>query len=353
MHKHNWIRKMVTLVALLGPAACAPLPEFPFAAHADLAAPRIVSLAFLSATALEIGFDEHCDLVEGSLLSGQTLRDRGIEVTFRPSETVTEDMSALVLDFSSPPPPTEEHSVEAQVHDGSGNHLRFVTRFYGLNELLPAMLINEFTTQGSATHPDFVEILVLTDGNLAGACIYEGIPEDWDDRYVFPDVSVSAGDYVVVHFKPEGLNEEVNETGQTDVSGGRDASDDAWDFWVRDGDGLSGNNGVLTLCENPVGGVIDGVLYSNRTTASDDRYRGFGSTAVMQHAEYLEAEDAWRSDGQIRPEDGVNPDDSTATRSISRGSSGSDTNSRSDWHITPTRGLTPGGTNSDEVYEPG
>ena len=215
------------------------------------------------------------------------------------------------------------------------------------------MIINEFTTQGSGSHPDLVEIRVLSDGNLAGACLYEGVPGNWDQRYVFPDVTVSADDYIVVHFKPQGIPEEVDELVRPDVSGGYDAHPAAWDFWVTGGTGLSGNNGVITLCENPVGGIIDGVLYSNRTSSSDERYRGFGSTAVMERADALVAAGAWiAAQTQVRPEDAVNPEDSTATRSIARMSSGRDTNTKADWHITPTRGLTPGLPNVDAVYAP-
>ncbi len=336
------VRGAVVVVVLI--ASCAPLPEFPFAAHADLAPPRIVSLLFADPERLAVTFDEPCTVVEGSVIPGETLAD---EI----HASVTDQ--TLTFLFGAPPDPAREHMVEAQVSDGAGNHLRFVARFYGVNEHLPELLINEFTTQGSGKHPDLVELRVLTAGNLAGACLYEGIAGDWSQRFVFPDVEVAAGDYIVVHFKPEGIPEEIDETTSTGLSGGYDAHPEAWDFWVPDGNGLSGNNGVLTLCENPVGGIIDAVLYSNRTSASDERYRGFGSTAVMERADALVAAGAWIApEGAVRPEDAINPEDSTATRSISRMRTGSDTNSRLDWHITPTRGLTAGYENEDGVYEP-
>lgn len=336
------VRNTVWLVVLV--TSCAPLPEFPFAAHADLAPPRIVELHFPDPSRLTVTFDEPCSVVEGSIIPGESL---ATAVTASVSE------ASLTFLFGKPPDPAREHMVEAQVADQAGNHLRFVARFYGVNALLPALLINEFTTQGSGKHPDLVEIRVLTEGNLAGACLYEGVPGDWEQRFVFPDLHVAAGDYIVVHFKPEGIPEEVDETRTTDESGGYDAHPEAWDFWVPDGSGLSGNNGVITLCENPVGGIIDAVLYSNRTSSSDERYRGFGSTAVMERADALVAAGAWVAEaGTVRPEDAVNPEDSTATRSMSRSRSGADSNSRHDWHITPTRGLTAGYENEDAVYEP-
>jgi hypothetical protein len=72
---------------------------------------------------------------------------------------------------------------------------------------------------------------------------------------------------------------------------------------------------------------------------------------MMLKAEELHSEGGWQIEGEsIAPEDGVNPDDSTSTRSICRNSSSLDTNRREDWHITPARGATFGGRNGDDVY---
>ncbi|MFW5825975.1 MAG: hypothetical protein ACOCVO_00310 [bacterium] len=325
--------------------SCAPLPPIPFVSDADLAAPLVVDLRLASPVELEVAFDEPVSVVSGPHGSASVG-----EVSVRGGG---EPAPAVTFRFAEAPSPEHEHHVEAQVADEAGNHLRFVARFYGLNPMLPAMLINELTTQGSGNHPDLVEIRVLTDGNLAGACLYEGVPGNWEQRFVFPSVDVTAGDYLVVHFKPEGLPEEVNETAVRDASGGLDATPDAWDFWVDGGTGLSGNNGTISLCENPLGGYVDAVLYSNRTSDSDENYRGFGRRVVMERADALAAADAWTFAGDaIAPEDAVDPEPSTATRSMARGSDAADTNSRHDWHITPTRGLTPGTENTDEVYAP-
>jgi hypothetical protein len=325
-------------------------------------------MGFEDATELRIAFNEPCELVAGSVIEGESLAGVQVDVRYVGTKSTDSDAAStsesaddaaegartheLSFVFSSAPDPGTEHALEAQVADKAGNHLRFVATFYGLNKAVPAMLINEFTTQGSGSHPDIVEIRILTNGNLAGSCIYEGVPGNWEQFFTFPDLNVEAGDFVVVHFKPQGIPEEINEVLRKDSSGGHDTSDGAWDFWVREGTGLSGNNGAITLCENPIGGIIDAVLYSNRTSTSDDRYRGFGSRAVAERADFLVTRDAWEADGQVRPEDAVNPDDSTATRSMARSTSGLDTNCRDDWHITPTRGLTPGAENTDEVYRP-
>lgn len=323
--------------------SCAPLPPIPFVTDADVSPPVITSLGFAGPLALEVGFDESARMV------GEPLVSTGIVL----EDVLQQADAVLAFRFETPPSATEEHSIEAQVADDAGNHLRFLAHFHGLNALMPGMIINEFTTQGSGRNPDLVEIRVLTDGNLAGATLYEGTPSSWEQRYVFPDLDVVAGDYIVVHFRPQGIAEEINELTDRGASGGNNATPDAWDFWVDGGTGLSGNNGVLSLCENPLGGYMDAVLYSNRTSESDEHYRGFGSRDVMERADELAAAGAWVAAGDlIAPEDAINPDPSTGTRSMARASGAADTNTAADWHITPTRGLTPGTINTDEVYDP-
>jgi hypothetical protein len=337
------MRTIVVLIATVLLGSCAPLPPVAFLAGADVAPPVVTRLQFRSPTELEVGFDEPVRLVADPLYPPTV---SALHVDEREEAT-------LVFRFDPAPSPTEEHYVEAQVADAAGNHLRFVARFHGLNALVPAMIINELVTSSSTNHGEFVEIRILSDGNLAGATLYEGIPNGWDQRFTFPSVDVVAGDYVVVHFRPQGIPEEINETTDRSASGGRNASPEAWDFWVPGGTGLSTNNGVLTLVENPLGGYIDAVIYTNRTSDSDTRYRGFGSTKMLSRAEAVAQARQWvAAEGLIVPEDAIHSGGSTATRSMSRRSDGRDTNSAADWHITPTRGATPGSVNTDDVHAP-
>ena len=73
----------------------------------------------------------------------------------------------------------------------------------------------------------------------------------------------------------------------------------------------------------------------------------------MKRMDYIAACGGWLFSGDlIAPEDCVDPDPSTATRSVCRNSVSDDTDSRTDWHTVPTSMSSFGSVNTDEVYVP-
>ena len=120
---------------------------------------------------------------------------------------------------------------------------------------------------------------------------------------------------------------------------------------MQGGSGLSGNNGAVTLYTNPYGDLMDAVLYTNRTSESDESYRGFGSAKFMLQADEIAEAGGWKAEGdEPAPEDCVPSSDSTATRSICRSSKSADTDTKVDWHTVPTSKFSFGKENSNEIY---
>jgi hypothetical protein len=336
------IKKLSLLSLVIFAVSCGPIREIQAELTADLQPPRLLSVQAVDEQTLQMTFDETAELVAGELYISPEI---DIQTLPPPSKTIR-------LSFGEAMIPGLKYCIDAVLKDENGNTVSFLLHFYGFNGNLPALLINEFITQGSSTHPDLVELYVIEEGNLAGICLYRGTAGSWDSRIIFPDHWVESGDYVLVHFKPEEIPEETNETELKDESGGLDACNEAWDYWVEGGEGLSGNNDVLGLYSCPEGNVIDAVVYSNRTSESDEKYRGFGSRRMMERVDEITAAGAWNFAGvYAAPEDAVDPEDSTSTRSICRSSNWVDSDGKSDWHIVPTRGSTFGFINSDEVYE--
>jgi hypothetical protein len=323
-------------------AACGPLTAVRERLEPDVTPPVLLRLRTLSESQLELAFDEpvRCQVEDVEILPPC------------PVTTVTAEDCLLLLEIPGQVPGLAYH-LEATVEDPQGNALQFLALFYGFNARVPRLLINELTVRGSDTHPDVVELKALSGGNMGGVVIYEGTPSSYGDRLVFPAFEVASGEFLLLHFRPQGIAGEVDELENPASSGGLDSSEQAWDFWVPAGDGLPGNNGVVSLYERPGGEILDGFLYSNRTSESDALYLGFGTREAMERALELAADGGWSVAGEtVRPEDAVNPEGSTATRSLCRDRAGTDTDSAADWHIVPTSGFSFGEQNSEEVYQP-
>jgi hypothetical protein len=322
--------------------SCGPVSDLGMGKEIDICPPQFLCIKSVSVTEIEVVFNENACL-EAETLTISPHLDIG--------DILSEDCSVIINTETMTA--GEKYTLTATASDEQSNSLSFAAIFFGFNPYKPHILINEFTTQGSKTHPDIVELKVLSDGNMAGLTFYQGVHTNWTDRFVFPACEVQKGDFILLHFKPEKIPEEKDETANKTESGGLDASAYAFDFWVKEGKGLSGNNGVLTLSDQPHGEIIDGVFYSNRTSDSDELYQGFGSTRNKERAYSLYNAGAWTgSSPYLCPEDGINPDASSATRSLCRDSTAEDTDSRHDWHIVPTRKASFGEENCDEVYSP-
>jgi hypothetical protein len=247
-------------------------------------------------------------------------------------QSVTTYEEELKITFTRPLVPGFRIVVEGRVSDQFGNTLTFSCGVWGFNARVPEVLINEFTTKGSSTNPDRVELLVLSDGNLAGLTLYDGLSESFDSECILPAYEVTKGDRLIIEY-----SECLRKEHPIEFYGGPV--------------GLGANNGVITLYDSPDGSIVDAVLYSNRSSASDTTYGGFGTSKVQQRALLLEESGQWDAK-PIVPEAGIDSTYSTATRSFCRTENAPDTDSRNDWHIVPTSKASFGYPNSPDIHEP-
>ena len=319
--------------------SCGPVAD-PRSAQVDLCPPQVQRVRTVGPREISIEFDE-----DAALRAGKT------RITPALAISGTTGSGATVVIRGESQSPGRLYTLEAEAQDARGNSASFIAQFYGWNSRVPQVLINELTPRGSGNHPDLVELKVMTAGDMGGAALYLGTPGSFDARLVFPAFAVAAGSFILVHLKPTGSAEEVDETRDMSLSRGFDASDTAFDFWLPEEVGISGTNGVLSLYDRPGGRCLDAVLYSNRTSQSDESYRGFGSAEMETRAEEIVSAGGWKAAGpRVTPEDAVSPEGSTGTRSLCRSSVSVDTDQAEDWHIVPTRKATFGADNCDEVY---
>lgn len=310
----------------------------------DLQPPKLEGVHVHTANNIELCLDEKVSVIDQSLQLSAPLT----------LEKYDESECGVILTIREKMTPGSRYTISMTVVDENGNSLDIITNVYGYNDRVPEIVINEFTTRGSKSHPDIVELYLQSGGNIGGVTLYEGSATNWQSREVFPSLELEAGSYILVHLKPQGTTEagEQDETASASASGGFDAHETAWDFWVEGGDGLSGNNGALTLTTAPNGEIMDAILYTNRNSKSDSKYRGFGTAQNLGWAEELHDANQWNAaEASLRPEDVVFVGYSTATRSVCRGSGSLDSNSKGDWHTVPTSGYSFGKQNSDDVHE--
>ncbi|THB66751.1 MAG: hypothetical protein D6B26_02345 [Spirochaetaceae bacterium] len=248
----------------------------------------------------------------------------------------------------------ERYAAMTVLSNDRGHSAQSLNWIYGFNPNPAGLFLNEIIVAGSGNNPDCLEILVTESGNAGGAAWFLGTAAVHEAAYFFPAIEVNAGDYILLHVQAEGLPEEVDELdGDLAASGGKLSHTAARDLWLSEPVGLPGTNAVLSLYEQADGPISDCIIYSNRTNDSDTTYRGFGTSRMLAWIEAVESENVWETAGSLlRPEDCVNPDGSTGTRSINRAWPYQDTDSKNDWHIVPTLGASFGEDNSNEVYAP-
>jgi hypothetical protein len=268
-------------------------------------------------------------------------------------EEVKDGSSTVLVTLLENGLPGRRYTFEAMVKDARGNTTSFLYHFYGFNPRVPALLINEFITTSSTTVFTRMEIAVRSDGNMGGVTFFEGTKSYADKTFVFPSFEVKKDDYIVLHFKPDGLPGEIDETEDKTAATGKGASPTAFDFWAQGTGNLSKENDVLTLYSNPEGRLLDGVLYTIKEYEEGMKYNGFGTSLMLNKAKELVADGGWKIAGdELYPRDGVNPKGATSTRSLCRSGDFGDTDCAEDWHIVPTGKASFGKPNSDERYTP-
>ncbi len=343
------IHGVIIATAVVLMAACIPELDPGPQEPGDLSPPALLSWQLTDADSVAIRFDEAV-----TVTAEDYLLHNGGEPEAASACEYGDSPDCIVVTLASIVAPGKPCMLDGRAQDEAGNSITFSVPLWGYNESPARLIINEILCQGSSTRPDWVEFRVLAGGNLAGLCCAVGSLNDYEHRYVFPNRLVESGDYVVLHLKPLGNPLEKDELDAKDQSGGMDANTLAWDFWYRgDGGGLPGSNGAVSLALSPMGAYEDALLYSDRTSASDEKYRGFGTAAMLARADAINAAAMWLAAGAlVAPEDCFRPTGTTSTRTLCRLSSGLDSDAASDWHIVPTKGATPGAVNSDEVYVP-
>ncbi len=334
---------LMVLAACKHPSTAEPQSQL---GYGDFLAPQLTKHQVCSDGRVLMTFDEPVQLLKDSLIL-----DGGLSVANdqQLSDAYLSDFEILM---AAPSTPGQQYNMGLTVRDQSGNMLRIVLPFFGPNTNPAQLIINEVLTKVSSKNSDAVEFLVKRAGNLAGLCFFLGSPEDYEHRFIFPNMLVKKDELIVLHLKPEGLTQEVNETSSKSASGGKNAQPDAWDFWLKEGAGLPDSHAIISLAETPLGPLMDCLYYGDKESQEGKDYLSFGSSRMLSRAQFLEQEAVWAlADASIRVEDAASSVGLTGTRSLNR-KTGISPNGKQAWYVCESSGASIGLPNSLAVYVP-
>lgn len=305
----------------------------------DITPPILKSLKADSVNSIVLSFSEDVNLIESLYISREKLNIL----------TTESSTNSLRIEFLEELTPGREYCSEFTIEDLNGNTLSFISLFYGYNPEIPGLLINEFTCKGTKTNPDKVELYVTKSGNMAGVTLYNGVSSNNDSMFIFPSIDVHRGDYIVIRAITERYPTECIEISDLNVDNDRKFIDGVRDIRTAKLN-LSSTNGVFTIYNEPFGYIIDSVAYSKNINNSEKSNRNFGLKKVVERIDILQESGGWiGAEDLIFPNDTVNVDRSTTTRSLNRNSF-LDSDSKNDWYLVPTGSYTFGYENSIERY---
>ncbi len=154
--------------------------------------------------------DEHSSTFD---LSPALERASGVYGSVPCSVNTSEEGNVLTFIFDQQMEIGQAYELYAEVKDSIGNSLTLAVPFVGFNSRVPELLITELQTESVSQRSaekkagiyrnEFVEILVLKAGNLAGLELCSGYDGE-TKKFSFPAIDVNAGEVFVVHMRNRG-----------------------------------------------------------------------------------------------------------------------------------------------------
>ncbi len=225
---------------------------------------------------------------------------------------------------------TKSYIIEGYVLDERKNSLYFKDSFIGHNARVPQVVINEIRTEYSKPKVEFIELKVLSDGNLGGM---ELVIASDEDSYILPSVEVKSGDLVVIHYRniEEGCINEL--TDDLSLSSATESSESR-DFWIENEKARISKSDVILLKNKFQGDIVDSVLFS------ESSFTNWKTDFMSECATLAISSGNWFGEN-------ANSDGLTATRTLSRQNLNKD---NSAWIVVATSKATPGKENSTQRY---
>lgn len=222
------------------------------------------------------------------------------------SSLAGDDLCQLVFTVPQSLSVGESFLFEGAVFDANGNSLTFSIPFTGFNGAVPRLVFSEVRTKtgtaqvnGATVHrSEFVELYALSGGNLSGLELYAASTGD-AMRYLLPPIDVSAGEYIVVHFRqfltsdktPVNEGERIDELGDDfSLATATDHCPTARDLWGNNLKRFFGDADIIVLRNTANGEILDAFVYAPSDTVGwNDSYETL-ATQVCQSGVWQDAD---------------------------------------------------------------
>ncbi len=236
------------------------------------------------------------------------------------------------LSFPSPLPVGDAKELYIVVSDRAGNTTSMILSVSGKNDRIPVLKITEFSSKGTDTQPDRIEIQAYSAGSTEGVYIADGSKGNESHGFILPHLELRRGDYLVIWWDTV-----PDKTTYTNKS-----SRTVYNIAAGASKGLATNNGAIVMYDTKSGDgeVLDCVIY---TDGQSTTYSGFGSSAAEKTYNTLTASFDWIGEA-------FNSKLATSTRTVNRYNGSDDTNRAEDFYICTTRGISFGESNTEAVY---
>ncbi len=157
------------------------------------------------------------------------------------------------------------YEIFGTVEDRAGNSLTFCVPFCGYNACIPKVIMTELLVKHdkNSAKNEFIEILALSAGNLAGLELVSGADGE-KKKFVMPPVEVETGEILLIHLRSLGEGC-LTESDNLDEATAAYAQPGIRDIWAEnEGSALSDTSDVIILRNGSEGEIMDAFMYNDK-----------------------------------------------------------------------------------------
>jgi hypothetical protein len=271
-----------------------------------------------------------------------------VSLTFDPPVSLSDsaDGETVSIQLDTPYAVGTKVTVDVLVRNESGSTLEAVMTFSAFNDRVPVFQINELRTEMSKPRVEFIELKMLSAGNLAGVRLFVASNGTDMPVYEMPAVEVDADEYILVHLRvPDyinGVDELENNLALStadDAKAQADCPMDVRDLWLPDNKEILRKSDAVYFMEQ-TDKIIDAIVFCDK---AKDIEKWSDNPHFSSAMDILTAAGAWTgaSIDDTFDSSGISP-----TNTIVRNENDSDTDTAQDWYKSGTGKASPGKPNS-------